>query len=110
MYGSGTPLLAFFSTVARGLPEIVVIVVGLVVVLGRKASHPKASNFAAAGLAIALGARLLSALSFSLVATLGLGAGALGGAYSALGIVFSIVHAGAMALLVAAVVADRAPR
>ena len=110
MYGSGTSLLTFFSTVARGLPEIVVIAVGLVVVLGRKASHPRASNLAAAGLAIALGGRFLSALSFSLVPTFGLGVAALGGVYSALGLLFSLVHAGAVALLVAAVVADRAPR
>ena len=110
MYGSGTSLLTFFSTVARGLPEIVVIVVGLVVVLGRRESHPRASRLAAAGLAIALGGRLLSALSFALVATFGLAAGALAGAYSALGLFFSLVHAGAVALLVAAVVADRAPR
>ena len=110
MYGSGASLLTFFSSIARMLPEIAVIVAGFVVVLGRKASHPKASNLAAAGLAIALGGRLLSALSFGLVPTLGAAPVSLAWIYSALGLVFSLVHAGAIGLLVAAVVADRAPR
>lgn len=110
MYGSGASLLNFFSTIARMLPEIAVLAAGLVVVLGRKANHPKASNLAAAGLAVALGGRLLGAFSYSLVPTFGLAPAALGGVYSALGILFSLVHAGAIALLVAAVVADRAPR
>lgn len=110
MYGSGTSLLTFFSSVARMLPEIAVLAAGLVVVLGRKANHPKASSLAAAGLAIALGGRLLGAVTWSLVPTLGLAPAALGGIYSALGILFSLVHAGAIALLVAAVVAERAQK
>ena len=52
MYGNGASLMSFFTSVARQLPEIVVVVVGLVVLLGRKPNHPKASNLAAAGLAV----------------------------------------------------------
>jgi hypothetical protein len=107
MYGNGASLLSFFSTVARALPEVVVIVAGLVVVLGRRAIHPKASARAALGLAILLAGRLASAAFYA-------GAPALAGAslaalYAAAGLVFSLLHAAALGLLVAAVVADRAP-
>lgn len=110
MYGSGASLLTFFSTVARGLPEIVVIVVGLVVVLGRKASHPKASRLAAAGLAILLAGRVASAAFYAAVPALAAGAASIAAIYGAAGLVLSLLHASALALLVAAVVAERAPR
>lgn len=110
MYGSGASLLTFFSSVARQLPEIVVIVVGLVVVLGRKPNHPKASSLAAAGLALLLVGRILSLAYYAAVPTFASAPRAIGALYSAGGLVFSLVFSGALALLVAAVVADRAPR
>jgi hypothetical protein len=110
MYGSGASLLTFFSSVARQLPEIVVIVVGLVVVLGRKPNHPKASNLAAGGLALLLVGRVVSLAFYAAVPTLASAPRAIGALYSAGGLVFSLVFSAALALLVAAVVADRAPR
>ena len=110
MYGSGSSLLAFFSSVARALPEIAVIVVGLVVVLGRKPGHPRASNLAAGGLAVLLVEWIVSLTFYAAVPTLVSAPRAMAALYSAAGLVFSLVFAGALALLVAAVVADRAPR
>lgn len=110
MYGSGSPLLAFFSSVARQLPELAVIVAGLVVVLGRKPAHPRASNLAAAGLAVALAAGLGGAAFYSLAPTLASAPGAIGAVYAVAGFVFSALDAAALGLLVAAVVAERAPR
>lgn len=109
MYGSGASLLGFFSAVARALPEIVVIVTGLVVVLSRRASHPKASARAALGLAILLAGRVASAAFYAAVPALAAGAASIASIYAAAGLVFSLLHASALGLLVAAVVAERAP-
>ena len=100
--------MTFFSSIARQLPTIVVVVVGLVVVLGRKASHPKASNFAALGLVVLLLSGLGSAAFYALAPTLVQGAGGLAVVYTLSGLVFSLVHACGVGLLVAAVIADRA--
>lgn len=102
--------MTFFSSVARRLPEIVVIVVGLVVVLGRKPNHPKASNLAAGGLALLLVETVVSSAFYAAVPTFVSAPRAIGALYSAGGLLFSLVFAGALALVVAAVVADRAPR
>jgi len=110
MYGSGSVLLAFFSSVGRQLPEIAVVVVGLVLVLGRKAAHPKASRLAAAGLAVFLGAGLAGAFFYALAPTLVRSAAAVSAVYAVAGFGFSVLRAGGLGLLVAAVVADRAPR
>lgn len=108
MYGDGSSLMSFFSSVARQLPTIVVVVVGLVVVLGRKASHPKASNLAALGLVVLLLSGLGSAVFYALAPTLVQGAGGLAVAFTVSGLVFSLFHACGLGLLVAAVIADRA--
>lgn len=110
MYGSGSPLLAFLSSVARQLPELAVIVAGFVVVLGRKPAHPKASRLAAAGLAVALATGLGGATFYAAAPTLASSPGALGALYAVAGFAFSALDAAALGLLVAAVVADRAPR
>ena len=110
MYGSGSPLVAFLSSVARQLPELAVIVVGFVVVLGRKPAHPKASNLAAAGLAVALATSLGGAAFYVAAPALASSPGTLGALFAAAGFAFSALDAAALGLLVAAVVADRAPR
>jgi drug/metabolite transporter (DMT)-like permease len=110
MYGSGESLLSFFSSVARQLPQLVVIVAGLVVVLGRKSSHPRASNLAAAGLVVALLSGLAGALFYALAPRLVQSAGGLGGVFMVASAGFSALDACGLGLLVAAVVADRAPR
>jgi len=110
MYGSGASLLSFFSSVARQLPVLVVVVVGLVVVLGRKASHPKASNLAAAGLVVFLLSGLAGAFFYTLAPRLVQSPGGVAAVYAISGVGFSILDACGVALLVAAVVADRAPR
>lgn len=110
MYGSGAPLLSFLSTVARQLPEIVVVVVGLVVVLGRKPGHPKASNLAALGLGVVLVTGLSAAIFWALAPRYVESPGALGALFTAAAAGFSVLRACGLALLVAAVVADRAPR
>jgi len=110
MYGSGSPLLAFLSSVARQLPELAVIVVGFVVVLGRKPAHPKASNLAAAGLSVALAASLGGAAFYAAAPALAPSPGVLGSLFAVAGFAFSALDAAALGLLVAAVVADRAPR
>ncbi len=110
MYGSGSPLLAFFSSVARQLPVLVVIVVGLVVVLGRKSSHPKASNLAAAGLAVSLLSGLAGAFFYTLAPRLAESPGGIAAVYAIAGVGFSILDACGLGLLVAGVVADRGPR
>ncbi|MHB1045486.1 MAG: hypothetical protein ACYC4P_05695 [Thermoanaerobaculia bacterium] len=110
MYGSGSPLLAFFSSVARQLPELVVIVVGFVVVLGRKPSHPRASRLAAAGLAVALATSVGGAAFYSLAPTFSSSPGTLGALFTVAGFAFSALDAAALGLLVAAVVAERPPR
>ena len=107
MYGSGSSLLSFFSSVARQLPTIVVVVVGLVLVLGRKASCPKASNLAALGLVVLLLSSLGSAAFYALAPSLVKGPGGLAAVFTVSGLVFSLVHASGLGLLVAAVVADR---
>lgn len=108
MYGSGSSLLSFFSSVAQQLPTIVVVVVGLVVVLGRKANHPKASNLAALGLVVLLLSGLGSAVFYALAPSLVFGAAGLAAIITVAGAVFSLFHACGLGLLVAAVVADRA--
>jgi len=108
MYGSGSSLLSFFTSVARLLPEIAVVVAGLVVVLGRKADHPKASNRAALGLAVFLAAGLAGAAFFALGPSLARGAAGLGALFAVAGFGFSVLRACGLGLLVAAVVADRA--
>lgn len=110
MYGSGSSLVAFFSSVGRQLPELAVIVVGLVVVLGRKAGHPRASNLAAIGLAVALATGLGGAAFYSLAPRLVSNARAVAAVFAVAGFAFSALDAVALGLLVAAVVADRAPR
>ena len=110
MYGSGSSLLSFFSSVARQLPTIGAVVVGLVVVLGRKASHPKASNLAALGLIVLLLSGVGSAAFYALAPSLVDGAGGLAAVFTVSGLVFSLFHACGLGLLVAAVVADRPPR
>ncbi len=110
MYGSGASLLSFFSSVARQLPEIAVVVVGLVVVLGRKPGHPKASNLAAAGLAVFLLSGLAGALFYTLIPTLTGSPGGLAAVFAVAGIVLSVLRACGLGLLVAGVVADRATR
>ena len=107
MYGSGSSLLSFFSSVARQLPTIVVVVVGLVAVLGRKASHPKASNLAALGLVVLLLSGLGSAAFYALAPSLVSGTGGLAAIINVSGAAFSLFHACGLGLLVAAVVADR---
>jgi hypothetical protein len=110
MYGNGSTLLSFFSSVARQLPTIGVVVVGLVVVLGRKASHPKASNLAALGLVVLLLSGVGSAAFYALAPSLVDGAGGLAAIITVSGAAFSLFHACGLGLLVAAVVADRSPR
>ena len=110
MYGSGSPILAFLSSIARQLPELAVIVVGFVVVLGRKPAHPKASSLAAAGLAVALATSLGGAAFYAAAPTLVSRVGALGAVYAVAGFAFSALDAAALGLLVAAVVAVRGPR
>lgn len=110
MYGSGTPLLSFLSSVARQLPEIAVVVVGLVVVLGRKASHPRASNLAALGLAVVLLSGLAGAAFYALAPSLVRNPGGLASLFAVAGAGFSLLQACAVGLLVAAVVADRPTR
>lgn len=110
MSGSGVPLLGFFTSVARQLPEIAVIAIGLVVVLGRKATHPKASNLAAAGLAILLGTGIAGAAFFSLAPAFASRSAGLGTLFAVAGFGFSALRAGGLGLLVAAVVADRGAR
>ena len=109
MYGSGASLLTFFSSVARQLPEIVVIVVGLVVVLGRKPSHPKASNLAAGGLALLLVGGSRPRVLRAAIPTLVSAPAAIGALYSAGGLVFSRLLGRPRAPR-RGVVADRAPR
>ncbi len=94
--------MTFYSSIARQLPTIVF------VVLGRKASHPKASNFAALGLVVLLLFGLGSATFYALAPTLVQGAGGLAVVYTLSGLVFSLFHACGVGLLVAAVMADRA--
>jgi hypothetical protein len=110
MYGSGSSLLSFFSSVARQLPTIGVVVVGLVVVLGRKANHPKASNLAALGLVVLLLSGVGSAAFYALAPSLVKGAGGLAAVFTVSGAAFSLFHACGVGFLVAAVVVDRAPR
>ena len=110
MYGTGSSLLSFFSSVARQLPTIVVVVAGLVLVLGRKAGHPKASNLAALGLVVLLLSGLGSAVFYALAPSLVKGPGGLAAVLTASGLAFSLVHAFGLALLVAAVLADRPAR
>ncbi len=110
MYGNGASLVAFFSSIGRLLPELAVVVVGLVVVLGRKEAHPKASRLAAAGLAVFLGAVLAGAFFFALAPALARGPVAIGAVYAVAGFVFSALRACGLGLLVAAVVADRVAR
>jgi hypothetical protein len=110
MYGSGSSLLSFFSAVARQLPTIAVVVVGLVVVLGRKASHPRATNLATLGLVVLLLSGLGSAAFYALAPSLGWSAGRMAAVFTASGLAFSLLHSLGLGLLVAAVVADRAPR
>jgi hypothetical protein len=110
MYGSGASLLSFFSSVARQLPEIAVVVVGLVVLLGRKASHPRASNLAASGLVVFLAAWLAGAAFFAFAPSLARSPGGIGAVFALAGAGFSVLRACGLGLLVAAVVADRAPR
>jgi hypothetical protein len=110
MYGNGASLMAFFSSVARQLPTIVVVVVGLVVVLGRKASHPKASNLAAMGLVVFLLSGLGSAAFYALAPSLARSPGGLGAVFAVASAGFSALHACGLALLVAAVVAERPAR
>ena len=107
---SGVPLLSFFTSVARQLPEIVVLAVGLVVVLGGRASHPKASNRAAVGLAVLLGVAVASAAFYSLAPTFATRPASLGTLFAFTGFAFSAIRACGLGLLVAAVVADRAAR
>ena len=110
MYGSGSALLSFLSSVARQLPEIVVVVVGLVVVLGRKADHPKASSLAALGLAVFLASGLAGAAFFTLAPSLAARPAGLGALFAIAGFGFSLLDACGLGLLVAAVVADRGAR
>jgi hypothetical protein len=110
MYGNGGALLSFFSSVARQLPEIVVVVVGLVVVLGRKANHPKASILAALGLAVVLLTGLAGAIFYALAPSLARSPGGLASVFALAGVGFSVLRACGLGLLVAAVVADRPAR
>ena len=107
MYGSGASLLSFFSSVARQLPEIAVVVVGLVVVLGRKTNHPKASNLAALGLAVFLLSGLSGAVFYALAPSLVRSPGGLGAVFAVAGAGFSLLRAFGLGLLVAAVVTGR---
>ncbi len=107
MYGSGSSLLSFFSSVARQLPMVVVVVIGLVVVLGRKPSHPKASNLAALGLAVLLLSGLGSAAFYALAPSLVYGPEGLAAIITVSGVAFALFHACGLGLLVAAVLADR---
>jgi FtsH-binding integral membrane protein len=110
MYGSGASLLSFFSSVARQLPEIAVVVVGLVVVLGRKPGHPKASNLAATGLAVFLLSGLAGAAFYALAPRFAGSPGGVAAVFAVVGVVFSVLRACGLGLLVAAVVADRGAR
>jgi hypothetical protein len=110
MYGSGSTLLTFLSSVARQLPEIAVVVAGLVVVLGRKADHPKASSLAALGLAVFLASGLGGAAFYALAPSLAARPAGLGALFAAAGFGFSLLRACGLGLLVAAVVAERGPR
>lgn len=110
MYGSGSSLLSFLSSVARQLPEIVVVVAGLVVVLGRKPGHPRASNLATLGLVVLLVTGLGAAAFWSLAPGIVEGPGALSALLAVASAGSSVLRACGLGLLVAAVVADRAGR